>query len=158
MKVKQLKAIKRVLKRGAKKQNVLGGYYKNEVNNVCYFTDSYIAFRLNVNDLPFRREFTYPSLIDYFFPDSSINIMENYTLTMEGFKESYKNTPKENGLKCIDIELRDYDITFDLCKLKDVIDILDIKDYITLEVYGEEKPIIIRNNDDIALIMPIKKY
>lgn len=182
---KRLSAIKRVLKE-QETRPILSCFTPYEKGKVA-FTDSYQLYILNEDYLPFNVAFD--STIDDDFKDNYLkvygdkilgkkegvypnlhNLIPNLIPTSEplykiDLKVSEvlaleKTTEKRgDGAKVYTFENENGKISLDLVYLKNCINILKLKDNITLEIYGEIKPIIIHNSDgELGLILPIKVY
>lgn len=177
---KRLSAIKRVLK-SSKERPILECFTPYETGK-CAFTDSYEMFIINESCLPFdvafasnvnddfkdnylrvnankilgKKDGVYPNLhnlIPTTEPLYKINLKVSDILALE------KTTEKKNGAKVYTIKNENGKISFNLSYLKNCIDILKLKDIVTLEIYGELSPIIIHNDkQEVGLIVPIRTF
>lgn len=177
---KRLSAIKRVLKENEYRP-VLSCFTPYEKGKVA-FTDSYELYVLNEDYLPFNVAFD--STVDGDFKDNYLKVYRDKIL---GKKEGVypnlhnliptseplykidlkvsnilaleKTTPKEGNSKVHTFKNENGKISLNLIYLKNCIDILKLKDNITLEIHGEIKPVIIHNeNGELGLIVPVKIY
>lgn len=93
----------------------------------------------------------YPNLLSF------ININKDYTILeykVDDILKLEKVTPA-NDLKKKVYKFND-DLVLDLLYLKNCIKILQLKDTINIEFYGEFRPVLIRNDkQEIGLLLPI---
>lgn len=173
---KRLNAIKKVLKE-QKTRSLLSCFTPYEKGKVA-FTDAYQLYILNEDYLPFNVAFS--SATSKSFEE---NYLEKYGDKILGKKDGvYPNlhnlVPTSEPIAYINLEVADVlvlekttkdkihtfkhekgTITLNLEYLKTCINILKLKDFITLEIHGETKPVIIHNSDDeLGLILSIKVY
>lgn len=176
---RRLKVIEKILNYSKKVgcRPLLGGY--TFLNNQVAFTDSYQLYLLNDEYLPFDIAMTndneekvkeiankyelnilsgvYPNLKNVIPQEEPLS---KFTININDFLAYIKSTPKDKKdciIYTIDTELGE--ISFNGLYLKNVIDILKLDSDFELELYGDIKPIIIHNKDDeLGLILPIKKY
>lgn len=178
---KKLTAIKNVLKNADKP--VLECFTR--FNNQVAFTDSYVAFMLNDKVLPFKyasnnmetmesdREYARENGLEYeerIYPnikgilDSVLNkaINDTITLNVKDLLLEYKTTPKDTTSRPARVktfELKDFQCSLDLNRVKSAIDILKLNDTITIDFYGKYEPVIIKNDDnEVGLICPCTTY
>lgn len=177
---KRVSAIKRILKENEYRQ-ILSCFTPYEKGKVA-FTDSYELYVLNEDCLPFNVAFD--STVDDDFKDNYLKVygdkilgkkegvypnlhnliptsepLYKMTLKVSDILALEKTTPKEGKAKAHTFKNENGKISLDLIYLKNCIDILKLKDNITLEIHGEIKPVIIHNeNDEIGLIVPVKIY
>lgn len=178
---KRLNAIKRVLKENEYRP-VLSCFTPYEKGKVA-FTDSYELYVLNEDYLPFNVAFD--SIVDDDFKDNYLKVYGDKILgKKEGVYPNLHNLiPTSEPLYKIDLKVSEVlalekttqksgngakvhtfkndngDITLNLIYLKNCIDILKLKDNITLEIHGEIKPVIIHNDEgELGLIVPIRIY
>lgn len=175
---KQLNAIKRMLKHTCK--DVLKSYTPVNIDNTIHtvITDGYQLYLLNKEALPldvaFTKEFfdnkylcdeyvekysnIFKNTLPNIYPDTlgcipQITPVDYIKTTVSDVLRLYKTTPKEKIIYTFEDK-----ITLNLEYLKNCIDILKLDDKITLELYGENRPVIIHNKDnEVGLIMPVKK-
>ena len=88
------------------------------------------------------------------------NIIEKLKLDVNEVLKLEKITPKnQSGKKIYTFNFEDIKITLNLIYLKNCIDILQLKDVVEFDFYGENKPLITHNEKgEIGLILPIKIY
>lgn len=178
---KRLNGIKRVLNNG-KSRPVLNCYtpYKNGYSAI---TDSYQMYLLKEVKLPFKCAFNstfneeekekyieenkveisnlcYPDIKGILDNIEKYNIIEKLKLDVNEVLKLEKITPKnQSGQKIYTFNFEDIKITLNLIYLKNCIDILQLKDVVEFDFYGENKPLITHNEkDEIGLILPIKIY
>lgn len=176
---KRLSAIKRVLKENEYRP-LLSCFTPYEKGKVA-FTDSYQLYILNEDYLPFNVAFD--STVDNGFKDNYLKVYGDKILgKKEGIYPNLHNLiPTSEPLYKIDLKVSDIlalekttqksgngaklhtfknengKISLDLIYLKNCINILKLKDNITLEIHGEIKPVIIHNeNSELGLIMPVR--
>ena len=176
---KKISTIQKVLKNISDVRPILGCVGLDNMGNHL-ITDSYQAYVLKEeNYLPFNYALTsnatddekikliehnikiyngvYPNLCDILPCGEhkevvlSSNVIINYV----------KTNPKTDGkcvYKIIDGVSNELLVAFDAVYMKNAIDILQLEKEFVVEIYGKDRPIIIRNNDNIALILPIRIY
>lgn len=169
---KQLNTIKRMLKHTCR--DVLKSYTPVNIDNSIHtlITDGYQLYILNKEALPldvaFTQEFNlcdeyiekysniFKNTLPNIYPDTlgcipQTTPVDYIKTTVSDILRLYKTTPKEN-------RIFEDKITLKLEYLKNCIDILKLTDEITLELYGENRPVVIHNKDnEVGLIMPVKK-
>lgn len=178
---KRLNAIKKVLKEKTTRP-LLSCFTPYEKGKVA-FTDSYQLYILNEDYLLFnvafdntvsddfkdnylkvygdkilgKKEGVYPNLhnlIPTSEPLYKIDLKVSEVLALEKTTEK-----KGDGAKVYTFENENGKISLDLVCLKNCINILKLKDNITLEIHGEIKPVIIHNeNSELGLIMPVRIF
>lgn len=172
---KQLNAIKRMLKHTYK--DVLKSYTPVNIDNTIHtvITDGYQLYLLNKEalalDVAFTKEFdlcdeyvekykdTFINTLPNIYPDTlgcipQTTPVDYIKTTVSDVLRLYKTTPKEKIIYTFENK-----ITLNLEYLKNCIDILKLDDEITLELHGENRPVVIHNKDnEVGLIMPVKKY
>ena len=178
---KRLNGIKRVLNNG-KTRPVLNCYtpYKNGYSGI---TDSYQMYLLKEVKLPFKCAFNstfneeekekyieenkveisnlcYPDIKGILDNIEKYNIIEKLKLDVNEVLKLEKITPKnQSGQTIYTFNFEDTKITLNLIYLKNCIDILQLKDVVEFDFYGENKPLITHNEKgEIGLILPIKIY
>lgn len=169
---KRLKAIEKLLKVNEKIRPVLSSFSVQD--GLCCITDSYELYELNENYLPFKISKTSKQT------DDEINkYASKYGLNIqEGIYPDFSNLlPKTEPVEIVTINLNDellkiktqkekigqingkiITVGYDLKKMKNLIDILKIDNDFEIELYGDIKPLIVRKNGEIGLILPIKIY
>lgn len=183
---KQLAAIKKYLNRIPESRPILKTWSPFG-NNQLVFTNSYSLIILNKKTLPFKVSFAgdvTPEKQDQFIKENNIekkdvvpgcypnikNILpdemeqlDTLKLDVESFNAWYKVQDKK-ALKNKDVlynlsdDLNPY--TVDAILLKELVDILQLKNKVCIEYYGSIKPCIIRTEagKNIGLLLPVKKY
>lgn len=174
---KKISTIQKILKYSEKKgRPFLANIGIDEKGNHL-ITDSYHAFLLREeNYLPFNYAFTskkneeiekdmiekgvticsgvYPNL-ENLFPSGSTDIIKlecndiinyNKTTPKDGDKVIYKVYDDKGNVK----------VTFDSNYLVNAINVLQLEGTIELEFYGDIKPLVIRKNENLGLILPIR--
>ncbi len=176
---KKIATIQKILKNVSDVRPVLKCVGLDNMGNHL-ITDSYQAYILKEeNYLPFNYALTsnatddekikliknnikiyngvYPNLCDILPCEDhkevvlSSNVIINYV----------KTTTKTDGkcvYKIVDGVSNELLVAFDAVYMKNAIDILQLEKEFVVEIYGKDRPIIIRNNDNIALILSIKVY
>lgn len=169
----RINILKSVLKKASECQKILGCYSKQ--SEYCVITDGKQAYFLKSDILPFdyaksdiidnEDEYikknnlnvidgVYPNLLQFL----NVNIEpERITFDVDWILKLEKITlSNSNKQKVYTFNDR---IILDLCILKNIIKVLQLKNKIILEVYGEKAPILIRNDkDEIGLLLPILKF
>lgn len=171
---KQLNAIKRILKYTCR--DVLKSYTPVNIDNTIHtvITDGYQLYILNKEALPldvaFTKEFnlcdeyvekyknTFKNTLPQVYPNVLSCIPQTTPVdyiktTVSDVLRLYKTTPKDERIYTFEDK-----ITLNLEYLKNCIDILKLDDEITMELHGENRPVVIHNKDnEVGLIMPVKK-
>lgn len=176
---KKISTIQKVLKNISDVRPILGCIGMDNMGNHL-ITDSYQAYILKEeNYLPFNYALTSNAT-----DDEKIKLIENNIKIYNGVYPNLcnilpcgehkkvvlssntiinyiKTTPKTDG-KCIyrivDGVSNELSVAFDAVYMKNAIDILQLEREFVVEIYGKDRPIIIRNNDNIAVILPIRIY
>ena len=176
---RRIATIEKVLKASEELRPLLSGWTK--VDGQCAFTDSYQLYMLNDEYLPFNVSSTneneeemkkiavehnlqrlsgvYPTLKNVIPRD---DVSGTYTLNINDFLAWYKSTPKSKHDMIYTIKT-DIDgvgeISFNGIFMKNLIDILKLKDDFKLELYSNIKPIIVHNESgEMGIILPIRTY
>ena len=178
---KRLNGIKRVLNNG-KNRPVLNCYTPDK-NGYSAITDSYQMYLLKEVKLPFKCSFNstfneeekekyieenkveisnicYPDIKGILDNIEKYTIIETLKLDVNEVLKLDKITPKNQyGQKIYTFNFEAIKITLNLIYLKNCIDILQLKDVVEFDFYGENKPLITHNEKgEIGLILPIKIY
>lgn len=175
---KKLNAIKRVLNNKQLDCRPLLKAFCRYENGVA-FTDSYHLFKLNDEYLPFNVAMTkndsesdikeyaqkhgiditsgvYPNL-DNIIPSDKVDEIEIDINEMLAF---IKTTPKDGNKILYNFKSEECgEMCLDATYIKNAIDILGLDKNFKIELYGNYRPVIIRNdNEEFCLICPIKTY
>lgn len=172
----RLSAIKKVINNNSGR-TVLHGY--SLLDNKIVFTDSYQLYVVNDKWLPFPVTCGYDNekevkelaekynldIINGVYPNVKNVIPDeskkefNFKVNLKEVTSAYKTTKQENGKRVYNLTVDDKtSVCLDLNYLNNLIKIMRISDDFELEYYGEYRPLIYRNNEEIGLILPIKVY
>ena len=133
-------------------KNLLDTYYKNKIlyyqklDNVCYVTDSYIAYKLPVNEFMLDTEKLKNRAFDYLFDDY------DYVDAVE--TKTYEEI-KANNKKILGVIIKNEEKNLEVVINKKYLELFD--DY-TLKIKSEISPVLVFEKGIIVgLILPIKR-
>ena len=172
----RLNAIKKVID-NTSSMLAIHGY--SLLDGKIVFTDSYQLYVVNDKWLPFPVTCGYDNekevkelaekynldIINGVYPNVK-NVIPDESKKEFSFKvnlkeviSAYKTTQHEKGKRIYNLTVNDKtSVCLDLNYLNNLIKIMRISDDFELEYYGEHRPLIYRNNEEIGLILPIKVY
>ena len=134
-------------------KNLLDTYYKNKIlyyqklNNICYVTDSYIAYKLPANEFMLDTEKLKNRTFDYLFNDN------DYVDAVE--TKTYEEI-KANNKKLLGVIIKNEEKNLEVIVNKKYLELFD--DY-TLKIKSELSPVLVYEKGIIVgLILPIKRY
>lgn len=134
-------------------KNLLDTYYKNKIlyyqklDNVCYVTDSYIAYKLPANEFMLDTEKLKTCSINYLFDDN------NY---VDGVETKTYEEIKSNNKKLLGVIIKNEEKNLEVIVNKKYLELFD--DY-TLKIKSELSPVLVYEKGIIVgLILPIKRY
>ena len=134
-------------------KNLLDTYYKNKIlyyqklDNVCYVTDSYIAYKLPANEFMLDTEKLKTCSINYLFDDN------NY---VDGVETKNYEEMKANNKKLLGVIIKNEEKNIEVIVNKKYLELFD--DY-TLKIKSEVSPVLVYEKGIIVgLIMPMRKY
>lgn len=174
---KKLSTITKILKKGGLR--VFNQAIGLDKRGYTIITDSYFGVLLKDDILPFPYAFTDDATDEQkaMIKDKGLKIKagvypsfnnlvptgehETVKISCDELKYADKTTLKENdGKKVYKITNDDgtVKVAFDLKYMMYVIDIMQLSGDIELEIYGDIKPIIIRDKENIGIVLPIKIY
>ena len=134
-------------------KNLLDTYYKNKIlyyqklDDVCYVTDSYIAYKLPANEFMLDTE----KLINCTFN----NLFDDYDYVDAVETKTYEEI-KSNNKKLLGVIIKNEEKNLEVIVNKKYLELFD--DY-TLKIKSEVSPVLIYEKGIIVgLILPIKSY
>ena len=134
-------------------KNLLDTYYKNKtlyyqkLDNICYVTDTYIAYKLPANEFMLDTEKLKNRNFDFLFNDN------NYVDAIE--TKTYEEI-KVNNKKILGVIVKNEEKNLEVIVNKKYLDLFD--DY-TLKIMSEVSPVLVYEKGIIVgLILPIKRY
>lgn len=134
-------------------KNLLDTYYKNKIlyyqklDDVCYVTDSYIAYKLPANEFMLDTEKLKTCTINYLFDDY------DYVDAVE--TKTYEEI-KANNKKLLCVIIKNEEKNLEVIVNKKYLELFD--DY-TFKIKSEVSPVLVYEKDIIVgLIMPMRKY
>ena len=134
-------------------KNLLDTYYKNKIlyyqklDNICYVTDTYIAYKLPANEFMLDTEKLKNRNFDYLFNDN------NYVDAVE--TKIYEEI-KVNNKKLLGVLIKNEEKNLEVIVNKKYLELFD--DY-TLKIMSELSPVLVYERGIIVgLILPIKRY
>lgn len=134
-------------------KNLLDTYYKNKIlyyqklDNVCYVTDSYIAYKLPANEFMLDTEKLKTCSINYLFDDN------NY---VDGVETKTYEEMKANNKKLLGVIIKNEEKNLEVIVNKKYLELFE--DY-TLKIKSEVSPVLVYEKGIIVgLIMPIRRY
>lgn len=134
-------------------KNLLDTYYKNKIlyyqklDNVCYVTDSYIAYKLPSSEFMLDTEKLKTCSINYLFDDN------NYVVGEE--TKNYEEM-KVNNKKLLGVIIKNEEKNLEVIVNKKYLELFE--DY-TLKIKSELSPVLVYEKGIIVgLIMPMRNY
>ena len=134
-------------------KNLLDTYYKNKIlyyqklDDVCYVTDSYIAYKLPANEFMLDTEKLKNRTFNYLFDDN------NYVDAVE--TKIYEEI-KVNNKKLLGVIIKNEEKNLEVIVNKKYLELFE--DY-TLKIMSEVSPVLVYEKGIIVgLILPIKRY
>ena len=134
-------------------KNLLDTYYKNKIlyyqklDDVCYVTDSYIAYKLPANEFMLDTEKLKTCSINYLFDDN------NY---VDGIETKTYEEMKANNKKILGVIIKNEEKNLEVIVNKKYLELFE--DY-TLKIKSDVSPVLVYEKGIIVgLILPIKRY
>ena len=134
-------------------KNLLDTYYKNKIlyyqkiDNICYVTDSYIAYKLPANEFMLDTEKLKTCNINYLFDDN------NY---VDGIETKTYEEIKANNKKILGVIIKNEEKNLEVIVNKKYLELFE--DY-TLKIKSELSPVLVYEKGIIVgLIMPMRNY
>ena len=134
-------------------KNLLDTYYKNKIlyyqklDNICYVTDSYIAYKLPANEFMLDTEKLKNRTFDYLFNDNDY---------VDGIETKTYEEIKANNKKILGVIIKNEEKNLEVIVNKKYLELFD--DY-TLKIKSDVSPVLVYEKGIIVgLILPIKMY
>ena len=134
-------------------KNLLDTYYKNKIlyyqkqNNICYVTDSYIAYKLPANEFMLDTEKLKTCNINYLFDDNDY---------VDGIETKTYEEIKANNKKILGVIIKNEEKNLEVIVNKKYLELFE--DY-TLKIKSDVSPVLVYEKGIIVgLIMPMRKY
>ena len=134
-------------------KNLLETYYKNKIlyyqklDNICYVTDSYIAYKLPANEFMLDTEKLKNCTFDYLFNDN------NY---VDGIETKTYEEIKANNKKLLGVVIKNEEKNLEVIVNKKYLELFE--DY-TLKIKSDVSPVLVYEKGIVVgLILPIKMY
>ena len=134
-------------------KNLLDTYYKNKIlyyqklNNICYVTDSYIAYKLPANEFMLDTEKLKNRSFNYLFDDYDY---------VDGVETKTYEEIKANNKKILGVIIKNEEKNLEVIVNKKYLELFE--DY-TLKIKSELSPVLVYEKGIIVgLILPIKRY
>lgn len=134
-------------------KNLLDTYYKNKIlyyqklDNICYVTDSYIAYKLPANEFMLDTKKLKTCNINYLFDDY------DYAIGVE--TKTYEEM-KANNKKLLGVIIKNEEKNLEVIVNKKYLELFE--DY-TLKIKSEVSPVLVYEKGIIVgLIMPMRSY
>ena len=134
-------------------KNLLDTYYKNKIlyyqklDDVCYVTDSYIAYKLPANEFMLDTEKLKTCSINYLFDDYDY---------VDGIETKTYEEIKSNNKKLLGVIIKNEEKNLEVIVNKKYLELFE--DY-TLKIKSEVSPVLVYEKGIIVgLIMPMRKY
>lgn len=134
-------------------KNLLDLYYKNKIlyyqklDDVCYVTDSYIAYKLPANEFMLNTEKLKNRTFNYLFDDN------NY---VDGIETKTYEEMKANNKKLLGVIIKNEEKNLEVIVNKKYLELFE--DY-TLKIKSEVSPVLVYEKGIIVgLIMPMRIY
>lgn len=134
-------------------KNLLDTYYKNKIlyyqklDNVCYVTDGYIAYKLPANEFMLDTEKLKTYTINYLFKDNDY---------VDGVETKTYEEIKANNKKLLGVIIKNEEKNLEVIVNKKYLELFD--DY-TLKIKSNVSPVLVYEKDImVGLIMPMRKY
>ena len=133
-------------------KNLLDTYYKNKIlyyqklDNICYVTDSYIAYKLPANEFMLDTEKLKNCTFDYLFNDN------NY---VDGIETKTYEEIKANNKKLLGVVIKNEEKNLEVIVNKKYLELFE--DY-TLKIKSDVSPVLVYEKGIVVgLILPIKR-
>ena len=133
-------------------KNLLDTYYKNKIlyyqklDDICYVTDSYIAYKLPANEFMLDTEKLKNRAFDYLFNDYDY---------VDGIETKTYEEIKSNNKKLLGVILKNEEKNLEVVINKKYLELFD--DY-TLKIKSDVSPVLVYEKGIIVgLILPIKR-
>ena len=134
-------------------KNLLDTYYKNKIlyyqklDNICYVTDSYIAYKLPANEFMLDTEKLKNRAFDYLFNDNDY---------VDGIETKTYEEIKANNKKILGVIIKNEEKNLEVIINKKYLELFE--DY-TLKIKSEVSPVLVYEKGIIVgLILPMRKY
>ena len=134
-------------------KNLLETYYKNKIlyyqklNNICYVTDSYIAYKLPANEFMLDTEKLKNRTFDYLFNDNDY---------VDGIETKTYEEIKANNKKILGVIIKNEEKNLEVIVNKKYLELFD--DY-TLKIKSDVSPVLVYEKGIVVgLILPMRKY
>ena len=134
-------------------KNLLDLYYKNKklyyqkLDDVCYVTDSYIAYKLPANEFMLDTEKLINRNFDYLFNDYDY---------VDGVETKTYEEIKVNNKKILEVIIKNEEKNLEVMVNKKYLELFE--DY-TLKIKSDVSPVLVYEKGIIVgLIMPMRKY
>ena len=134
-------------------KNLLETYYKNKtlyyqkLNNICYVTDSYIAYKLPANEFMLDPDKLKTCTINYLFDDYDY---------VDGIETKTYEEIKANNKKLLGVIIKNEEKNLEVIVNKKYLELFE--DY-TLKIKSDVSPVLVYEKGIIVgLILPIKRY
>ena len=134
-------------------KNLLDTYYKNKIlyyqkiDNICYVTDSYIAYKLPANEFMLDTEKLKTCSINYLFDDYDY---------VDGIETKTYEEIKANNKKILGVIIKNEEKNLEVIINKKYLELFE--DY-TLKIKSEVSPVLVYEKGIIVgLILPMRKY
>ena len=133
-------------------KNLLDTYYKNKIlyyqklDNICYVTDSYIAYKLPANEFMLDTEKLKNRAFDYLFNDNDY---------VDGIETKTYEEIKANNKKILGVIIKNEEKNLEVIVNKKYLELFD--DY-TLKIKSDVSPVLVYEKGIIVgLILPLKR-
>ena len=133
-------------------KNLLDTYYKNKIlyyqkqNNICYVTDSYIAYKLPANEFMLDPEKLKTCNINYLFDDNDY---------VDGIETKTYEEIKANNKKILGVIIKNEEKNLEVIVNKKYLELFE--DY-TLKIKSDVSPVLVYEKGIIVgLIMTLKR-
>ena len=134
-------------------KNLLDTYYKNKIlyyqkiDNICYVTDSYIAYKLPANEFMLDTEKLKNRTFNYLFDDNDY---------VDGIETKTYEEIKANNKKILGVIIKNEEKNLEVIINKKYLELFE--DY-TLKIKSEVSPVLVYEKGIIVgLILPMRKY
>ena len=134
-------------------KTLLDTYYNNKIlyyqklNNICYVTDSYIAYKLPANDFMLDTEKLKNRTFDYLFDDYDY---------VDGIETKTYEEIKSNNKKLLGVIIKNEEKNLEVIVNKKYLELFE--DY-TLKIKSDVSPVLVYEKGIVVgLILPIKRY
>ena len=133
-------------------KNLLDTYYKNKIlyyqklNNICYVTDSYVAYKLPANEFMLDTEKLKNCAFDYLFDDYDY---------VDGIETKTYEEIKANNKKILGVIIKNEEKNLEVIVNKKYLELFE--DY-TLKIKSDVSPVLVYEKGIIVgLILPIRR-